>query len=570
MSIENSFAYLATKRVIFIIVIFGIIVFFNGLFNDFVGDDEGQIVNNTLVYSPRNILGFFSGSTFYNSSSQTLTGIYYKPLLNTVFSITYSFFGQSAFSFHLFQISLHILNACLLFLLFKHFFKAPLALVLSLIFLVHPISSEAVFYISAAQEPLFFLFGILALNLLTKVKSTRALILVSLLLFFSLLSKETGALFFVAAIILAFVFNRRFLLPLSGLSILLVALYLLLRINAIGIFTNPHNAPIAAIDLTTRFLNMPAILFFYLRTFVFPLNLASSYHWVIRQFSLNQFFFPLIIILLLTNLVVFFAYILFKRHEERYLKSYLFFCAWFVLGILFHLQIVALDATVAERWFYFPIVGLLGMIGVFLETFLLGIKREWLLGVSMIIILLLSARTFTRSFDWRDNSTLAIHDIKVSQDSYALENLLAQTLIVKGQFEEAEIHAEKSIQLYPFSTNYINLGYTYFSMGEYLKAKEAYLQALKFGDYYLTYEGLAAVSLVYGNPKENIEFVKSALEKFPQSARLWLDLAILNYKVGNIAQAKTLTMKAYSYSQDAVTASFYRKIMDETLNFNLR
>ncbi|KKQ98920.1 MAG: hypothetical protein UT24_C0031G0005 [Candidatus Woesebacteria bacterium GW2011_GWB1_39_12] len=560
--IQNFFSSLTTKKAILIIVVLGAVVFFNGLFNNFVGDDEGQILNNTPVHSSKNIPKFFFGSTFYNSGTQKLTGVYYKPILNTVFSLTYSLVGPSAFSFHLFQISLHILNACLLFLLFKHFFKVPLALVLSLIFLVHPINSEAVFYISNTQEPLFFLFGILALYLLTKAKSIRDLIWVSLLLFFSLLSKETGALFFAVAIIFAFVFNRKYFLSLLGFLTPLVSLYFLLRINAIGIFTKPLNAPIAAIDLTDRLLNIPAILFFYLKTFVFPLNLASSYHWVVRQISFNQFFLPLTIVLLFAILLVFFAYTLFKRNKERCFESYLFFYAWFILGIFIHLQILPLDASVAERWFYFPIVGLLGMAGVYLETFLSKVNIERFLTISMIIILLLSARTFIRSFDWRDQLTLSTHDIKVSKEAYNLENGISYALIKQGRLIEAKTHAEKSIELYPYFTNYNNLGLINFGLGNYQEAKEAYLNALKFGDYYLIYENLSALVLVYGDANENILFIRSAIKKFPQNSRMWLYLAILQYRQNNIDAAKESIQKAYYYGKGPDIEYVYEKIMN--------
>lgn len=568
MGLKKFFEIPTSKKAFLIIVSIGLLVFFNSLFNGFIGDDEGQILRNISVHSLSNIPKFFSGSTFFSSETQKLSGVYYKPILNTVFSIIYSFFGPSASIFHFFQISLHILNAFLLFLFFKHFLKQSLALILSLIFLIHPINSEAVFYISNMQEPLFFFFGILALYLLSKTRSNKDLILVGFLLFFSLLSKETGALFFIVSIMFAFFSNKKYFLPLLGIEVLLLFLYFLLRINAVGIYANPFNAPIAKIDLPNRLLNIPAMIFFYLKTFVFPLKLSASYHWIVKQANFDLFFLPLTAILLFTALFVYFAYIIFKKHKESYFVPYLFFGTWFILGLFFHLQIIPLDATVAERWFYFPLVGLLGMAGLFSEIFLSRTKGEWVLMVSLFLIFLLSIRTFIRSFDWRDNLRLATQDIKVSPESYALENLMAQGLIVQNRLEEAKVHVERSVKFYPYSTNYINLGYIYFSMGDYPKAKEAYLKALEFGDYYLTYEGLAAVSVLYGDPRESIEFVKSALKKFPQSARLWLDLALLNYKVGNISEAKILARKAYSLSQDAATVSFYREIVNETLDFN--
>src|SRR5260221_7740403 len=134
-----------------IIIGLGIFVYFNSLANNFISDDFPQIINNLYIHSLANISAFFTGSTFYNGGSN-INGAYYKPLLTTYFSFIYTFFGPNYSLFHFFQISLHILNTYLLFVLLKHFFKKLLALLLSLIFLVHPINSEAVFYISAMQE----------------------------------------------------------------------------------------------------------------------------------------------------------------------------------------------------------------------------------------------------------------------------------------------------------------------------------------------------------------------------------------------------------------------------------
>ncbi|MFZ5933041.1 MAG: glycosyltransferase family 39 protein [Patescibacteria group bacterium] len=560
MPIKNLPAYLTSKKAIFIIIILGTIVFFNGLFNNFVGDDNSQIVDNIFVHSIKNISTFFGGSTFFNYGAQQ-GGVYYKPLLNTLFSFIYTLFGPNPFFFHLVQVILHILNTCILFLLYKRFFSSSTSLFISLIFLVHPINSEAVFNISSTQEVLFFFFGITAMVLLSRFRSFGQLGFAGLLMFLSLLSKETGILFLLMSITYAFIFIRKYFLPVLGLSISGVILYSLLRINAVGISTNPLNAPITSINLMGRILNMPAMIFFYLKTFVFPLNLASSYHWVIKQVNFNQFFLPLTILILITIVLVFFAHILFKRSEEKYFKSYLFFCVWFISGLLLHLQIIPLDATVAERWFYFPIVGLLGMIGVFLEMLPSKIKRERLLVVFIAIILLFSTRTFIRSFDWRNEFSLATHDIKVSPESFALENLIAKVLIDSGNFQEAKIYAEKSIELYPYVTNYINLGIIFLDMGDYQKAKESYLKALQFGDYYLVYENLAGLSLVYGEAEENINFIKSALQKFPQSSRLWLFLAILEYSDNNIENAKIAIRQAYKYDQSSQVSFVYNTIM---------
>jgi tetratricopeptide (TPR) repeat protein len=567
------FTTLTNKKAFLIIFILGIIVFSNSIFNNFIGDDFFQIVNNIPVHSIKNIPTFFTGGTFYSGEAQRQVGVYYKPLLNIIFSLIYTIFGPSVYPFHLFQIFLHILNACLLFLFLKHFFKKPLSLILSLIFLVHPINSEAVFYISGTQEPLFFFFGILALLILSNSESKKYLLFSGVLLFLSLLSKETGILFFFVALVYTFIFNRKSFLALLGLSIAPVIFYFLLRTNAVGIFTAPSSSSIAKLTLLGRFLNMPAMMFFYIKTFLFPLNLAYFYQWVYKQASFSHFVSPLIIDFGFLVTLLYFAVIIFKRHLQRFFMIYTIFGLWFLIGLLFHLQILPLDLTVSERWFYFPVVGLVGMIGVLLEVFHFNFKNNWVLSIAILILVLLSVRTFIRSFDWRDEFKLDTHDVKVSKDSYALENGITVELTRRGQFEEAKQHAERSIQIFPHSFNYTNLGNVYFALGDYKKAREAYLKAIEFGDnYYGAYENLALLGLVSGDFHENIDFIEQAIKKFPQDAKLWLSLAILKYNNKDIDGAKTAIANAYTYDKNSETVYFYNQIMSDQpldLHFNI-
>ncbi|MGH2611645.1 MAG: hypothetical protein ACRDFB_01185, partial [Rhabdochlamydiaceae bacterium] len=121
-----------------IIIGVGLLVYFNGLFGSFVWDDIDQIVNNYAIHSVINIPSFFFGSTFAPQNSNSLGGLYYRPIMSAAFAVIYSVFGAQTFFFHALQLGLHIVNALLVFYLFKKFFKEYLAFFLSLIFLIHP------------------------------------------------------------------------------------------------------------------------------------------------------------------------------------------------------------------------------------------------------------------------------------------------------------------------------------------------------------------------------------------------------------------------------------------------
>src|SRR5260370_506016 len=82
-------------------------------------------------------------------------------------------------------------------------------------------------------------------------------------------------------------------------------------------------------------------------------------------------------------------------------------------------------------------------------------------------------------------------------------------------------------------SNYMNLGAIDVDLGDYKDAKTAYLNSIKIGQYYQTYENLAFLYMVYGNRQDNINFIKNdALKKFPQDAQIWQSLAVIEYKQG--------------------------------------
>jgi protein O-mannosyl-transferase len=570
VNFKGLFLPLTIKKALVFIFIIGFAVFFNSLFNGFVGDDDAQIVKNLNVHSVSNIPSFFVGSTFYNGSEKMI-GVYYKPLLASVFAATYSFLGSGPVSFHFIQILLHVLNTCVLFLFLSSFFKKSHAFLLSLFFLLHPFNSEAVLYISAMQDVLFFFFGILIMYILTKFKSKKYLFPVFVLLLFSLFSKETGMLFLLISLVYIFMFNKKLFFPALGVSAIVLIAYFFLRINSIGLLTLPTNSPIDKLSLPLRLLNAPEIILFYFRNFLLPINFALTYQWAYVSISFNHFFLPLTIDLIIMFMIFWGGYILHKKFDGKYFKIYLFFAIWLSLGLLFHLQIFPLDQTVADRWFYFPIVGLLGMIAVLIEAFNISFKNKWILILIIMILISLSVRTIVRSNNFRDKITLYRHDVAVSKDSFALENVLGLELVKLGKLEEAKRHIERSIALYPYFSNYDNLGEIYVGLGDYKKAREAYKEAMKYGDYYIVYEDMAGLSLVDGDPAENMKFIAYALNKFPHDAKLWLYLAIVSYQNKDVDIAKHAITQSYlNDKNNPGIPYFYNTIMNnQPLNLKI-
>ena len=54
-----------------------------------------------------------------------------------------------------------------------------------------------------------------------------------------------------------------------------------------------------------------------------------------------------------------------------------------------HMQLIPLDLTVADRWFYFTMVGVLGLIGVIIQEFGLTAIKKKNTGVQVLILVIL-------------------------------------------------------------------------------------------------------------------------------------------------------------------------------------
>lgn len=563
-------------KIIFLLVIIGSIVYFNGLFNNFIWDDEEQVINNILVHSMTNIPSFFSGSTFNTGGNGSLGGLYYKPMMSVAFSFIHTIFGQNVFFFHLLQLIIHITNSIFVFFIFDYFFKkfkngGLISFFLALIFLVHPINTETVIYIASMQDVLFFFFGIFALwKIMTKKNTFFNLIFSSSLLLLSLLSKETGFVFIPIIVTYLFLFKREKLnFNIISIGSVLV-IYSFLRFVVADIYFNKHGlSPITRIGILDRILNIPEITIFYLKTFIYPIKLSIAQHWVIKSINLSEFYLPLFLSLIFCIILIILAFYLKAKRKDLF-KIYLFFFIWFIFSLGLHLQILPLDMTVAERWFYLSEVGLLGILGITFQVFILENQSSWIKKIKPIIIFLLafiilclSIRTIIRNTNWTNGLILYAHDIQISPGSFDLENNLGVELYRVGKFNEAKIHFENSTKIAPFWwTNWNNLGVMIEREKDYEKAISYYQKAIDNGEYYLAYENIAKLLVLQNKPKEAKEFIEQSLKVLPNNSNLWLYLAYSEYKLGNKDQALQAAKNAFILSPSQQSYYVYNKLKE--------
>lgn len=562
-SLKSLFVPLTTFKAIHIIVVVGFIVFFFSLFNGFVFDDKIYIINNQQIHT-------FNLSTIFGNSLFNIDG-QYRPIASLYFSLMYSVFKDVPFFYHFFSICLHLINSILVFILFSRFFKIHLAFFLSLAFLVHPMQVESATFISTAGNNLYFLFGIIALILSTKEKlSLKRASVITCLLLLSILSKETGILFLFMIFVLRTGYKIKNYLLFSVIGILNIFIYSILRFGIGEVYFAQQLGfiPIANLSFEQRLLNIPAIIFYYISTFLFPNKLAVFQNWVNAKIDYPGFYYPLFLgLVFLLAISLFTAFI-----NKRTRMIYIFFFLWFSIGLLLHVQLFPLNMTVADRWFYFSMVGLLGVIGIALQLLIdkyphIKYLRITLLSIGVVVLLTLSLRTIIRNIDWRDDLTLYTHDSKVYAN-FIIENNLGNRYKDIQDYKEAKKHYEKSVEIYPYEGNLFNLAIVNEILNNNELAREYFYKIFSVpGNQREHYNKILANSawiLLQRDSAVNARaFIQKALTIDKDNGYLWAHLAVSEYKLGNQEEAIRAIKRARRHSLTPEVNNLYSLIINK-------
>lgn len=538
---------LTDKNAFYVLSGIALLIHFRILFNGFVGDDTQQIYNFGLVRSALDLPRVFFYHHSVLGSENAILGAYYKPLMLFYFYTIRLFFGLHPFFYHLPQLILITINSFLIYLLFKKFLRRELCIFLSIIFLIHPINQETAAYISNIQDVLFFFFGILALLLIDKSKSYKHFILTGVLLLLSLLSKESGILFLLICALFLLLFQKKILKTYVPILITVLFSYFLLRVLSRGtsvFWIEP--SPMSTVSFPDRLRHTPVLFFYYIKTFFYPTSLTFNQQWILTRIS------PLIVILhtlmdgIILGIICISNYLLFKK-KSPYYKTFLFFSVWFMVGLLPHLQLLPLDATVADRWFYFSSVGLLGIIGIGIEIFLKYHvdKTRIVFCILLLICLLLGLRTIIRNIEWTDAFSLYSHDATLSK-SALLENNLGDEYFKMNDFKNAEKHFKNALLINPGLWIAINnIGIIKEKNGDLKSALIYYKRAYKSGERLPVAENIARVLVIDKRQKEAIAFLNTTIKTYPLSAKLLLTLSLAYYDLKEYKNAKIYADKSY-------------------------
>ena len=440
----------------------------------------------------------------------------YQPLRDLSYLIDFRLWGcEKPLPWHLHNIILYSIGGVFLFLFlieilslaFKkinHTERELLAFLITLVWLVHPIHSEAVAWISARKEVLSGLFFWVTFYFHLKNRFYLAFFFYLL----ALASKSSVIIFPVLAIFVDYLFNpqkqkRFFWVYIVYLGeVALLSLATMVTASSKGIIKSYFGG-----SLISAIFNMSAIFFRYLFILLLPVKLSIIY----LIYDPENFLRPdrlvaFIGVILITALFIY----LLKRPKYKW---WCFILGWFLIGLLPVSNIIPLSTAMADRYLYLPSLAF--------ALALITVLWQWQEGkklFSWIIVILVAFYgwlTFDRNKVW-------LSDISLWQAT--------------AQYAPRSCDA------------HLNLGLSFFHSGNDEKALEEYKKAIKLsepGDFqhYVAFYDMALVYFLEKDYNTAIKYLKYTLNEKPDYSKAHYFLAKCYYELGNYEEALKFALK---------------------------
>lgn len=527
----NIPAWLTNARLqAWLIFALGILLYANTFAHDYTQDDAIVITDNMFTtQGMAGIPGILKYDTFYGffkeaGKSNLVAGGRYRPLTLVMFSIEYQLLGKNPFIGHLINALLYGLTGFVLYWLLLQLFKRKenpieghfIAFATSILFIAHPIHTEAVANIKGRDEIVTLLGSLAALYFSLKAYFDKKVIynvIAGALFFLALLSKE-NAITFIAIVPLTYYFftkaKTQQLVIQAIPFVIATILFILIRTSIIGLSSGEPpmelmNNPFIKLQgnqyvpftPAERFATVIFTLGKYVQLLVYPHPLTHDYY--PRQIGIMTFDNWQVLASLALYLGLLGYALLGLRRKD--LISY---------GILFYLITLSIVSNIvfpvgtnmAERLLFMPSVGFCLVIAVLLQRYLFSEKLTAVqqlypfFSVLLLLSVLFSVKTLTRNPAWKNNYTLFTTDIKTSPNSAKLQNAVGGELITQSinekneqrrltMLNEAAGHLRAAVNIHPTYKNaYLLLGNCYNYLQQYDSSIVNYQTALKLDQNY--------------------------------------------------------------------------------------
>lgn len=591
---SHRFDFLA----VFFLIITALLIYSNTLSYPFHFDDEPNIVTNNKL---RDLSNFWPP-----------TGTRYVGFLS--FALNYHFGELNVFGYHLVNLLIHILNGLLIWWFVLLTFKTPMmqrsnqaaqfmrlfALFSALIFIAHPIQTQAVTYIVQRFTSLSTLFYLLSLCMYVKarlinqdaalksqnpdqekrkvnMKFTLCYLTSILSTFLAMKTKEISFTLPMIIVLYEFIFfsisqpesqtsNAKrfyFVFPfLISLTIIPVSLIgtdqpLSETIGELREAAQETEEISRNVYLMTQF----SVIVTYIRLLFLPIAQNLDYDFPLSH-SLHDpvtFFSFLFLLLILISAL----YFLKRAQKSNNIYGLLasFGVLWFFITLSVESSIIPIRDVAFEHRLYLPSIGAILVFGSAVFYILVYKKQKppsfavvW--GLILITTVSLGIGAYHRNFVWKDEVALWEDVVRKSPNKARGHNSLGLAYYKQGRVEEAIREYREALKLDPDHLEaHHNLGATYAKQGRLEEAIQEYLIALSLQPGFAgTHNNLGLAYYHQGRLDEAIKEYTAALSLKPDFAEARHNLGLVYYTQGRLEEASREYREALRLKPDYLEA----------------
>lgn len=556
-----------TRFHLLLLILTGIALYLNTLPFPFVFDDRVLIANNPLV---KNSAGFFDLLDINNflpeylpklNDSDMVTSFALRPIAYITFRLNYIFGGNSPAGYRGVNIAIHIANAIMLYQMLLNIIRLrvkdasinsylTIPFFAAFLFLVHPLQTESVTYITQRFTSLgtFFYIATILLylqSLLCKSVLARRLMYITsvLALLLGMYTKEFLFTAPISMVLIEYILLRNSLsssfrrhIPHLACMIVIPLLLFVLSYDLTGkSFSIGSATAISNINSVSRIdygITQIRVVMSYFRLLVLPYNLNFDPDYKLYKTLLNPEILLSIFVMALFLLVA----IRLLRKKERTLTDDLvaFSIFWFPMLLVISSSVVPLPDLMSEHRTYLP--SLAFCIGITAHLHNLQwrfLKRRSALSFAgaVAVLMVFCSATVMRNQVYSSRLSLwsdtAAKNPNKGRPALALGNVYQEI----GQNELAIAWLTKSMQLdQDYIEPYLSLGSILSDLGrdaEAIGVYETYIERYQPDQRILSNLALAYTNV--GMPEEALATLKTALSIDPEDEMLHLVTAELLY-----------------------------------------
>lgn len=521
--VVNNF-FTNKKLHLILLFLFGFLLYANTITHDYTIDDDIVIKSNDFVKKGFSGIGDILGNDtflgFFKVKKNLVAGGRYRPLSLVTFAVEYQFFGESPAVSHFVNVILYALTGMLLYLVVLLCFHNKqqsegyfIALATAMLFLAHPIHTEAVANIKGRDEIMALLGSLGALYFALKYALKNNFIhlfFAGFSFFLGILSKENTITFLAVIPLAMFIFTKTTTSKISistGVLVAAAAVFLVIRSSVLGdaanlsananmeLMNNPYlkwtGSQYVAFSSGEKFGTIFYTLGKYLILLIFPHPLTHDYY--PPQIPMMTFGDGKVILTLLIYVGASIYALMRLPKKDPIAFGIIYFIA--TLSVVSNL-VFPIGTNMGERFMFMPSVGICLIAAVLLYKLTNKKIINWgdlklALPILALFLVGFSLKTVVRNAAWKNNYTLFSTDIQTSINSAKLNNSMAGITVEEAvkpenaarkqqMLNDAIRYGLKARELHPTYANpNVIIGNAYFHLGEHQKAIEFYDYTLR-------------------------------------------------------------------------------------------